>query len=62
MVSAKASCHNIMCEFILGSPPPFLFFVRARGEPGNEATELLNTNLQFHLFPTVDYHYMPPGF
>ena len=21
-----------------GSPPPFLFFVRARGEPGNEAS------------------------
>ena len=27
--------HN--CESIPGSPPPFLFLVGARGEPGNEA-------------------------
>ena len=26
-----------MCESIPGSPPPFLFFVGAREEPGNEA-------------------------
>ena len=37
MVSAKSSCRNITCELVPGSPPPFLFFVRARGEPGNEA-------------------------
>ena len=37
MVSAKAACRDITCESIPGSPPPFLFFVEARGEPGNEA-------------------------
>ena len=26
-----------MCKLIPGSPIPFSFFVRARGEPGNEA-------------------------
>ena len=37
MVSAKASCHDITCESIPGSPPPFLFCAGAREEPGNEA-------------------------
>ena len=37
MVSAKSSCRDITCESVPGSPPPFLFFVGARGEPGNEA-------------------------
>ena len=37
MVSAKTSCCDITCESIPGSPPPFLFFVVARGEPGNKA-------------------------
>ena len=37
MVSAKSSCRDITCESVPGSPPPFLFFVQARGEPGNEA-------------------------
>ena len=27
-----------MCESMPGTPPPFLFFVGARGEPGNEAS------------------------
>ena len=47
MVSSKASCHDITCESIPGSPLPFLFFVGARGEPGNEANfaaSPLNTN------------------
>ena len=26
------------CESMPGSPPPFLFFVRVRGEPGNKAS------------------------
>ena len=30
-------CHDITCELVPGSPPPFLFFVGAKGEPGNEA-------------------------
>ena len=34
MVRAKSSCCDIMCN---GSPHLFLFFVRARGKPGNEA-------------------------
>ena len=37
MVSAKLSCHDIMCKSVPGSPPPFQFFSGARGEPGNEA-------------------------
>ena len=37
MVSAKSLCRDITCESVPGSPPPFLFFVGARGEPGNEA-------------------------
>ena len=35
-----SSCCNITCELVPGSPPPFLFIVRARGEPGNEAKVL----------------------
>ena len=42
MVSAKSSCRDITCESVPGSPPPFLFFVGARGEPGNEANVDLN--------------------
>ena len=38
VVSTKALCHDITCELILGSPPPFSFFVGAREEPGNEAS------------------------
>ena len=38
VVSAKALCRNITCELILGSPPPFSFFVGAREEPENEAS------------------------
>ena len=37
MVSAKSSCRDITCESVPGSLPPFIFFVGARGEPGNEA-------------------------
>ena len=37
MVGAKALCHDITCESVPDSPPPFLFFVKVRGEPGNEA-------------------------
>ena len=39
MVSAKSSCRDITCESVPGSLPPFLFFVGARGEPGNEAMD-----------------------
>ena len=38
MVNAKASCHDIMCKLIPGSPPLFLFFIGVRGEPRNKAT------------------------
>ena len=31
MVSAKASCHDITCESVPGSPPPFLFFCQDKG-------------------------------
>ena len=31
MVSAKSSCHDITCESVPGSPPPF-FFSSGRGE------------------------------
>ena len=41
MVSAKVSCRDIMCKPMPGSPPPFLFFVGARGEPGNESNKTL---------------------
>ena len=34
-------CDDITFESVLGSPPPFLFFVEARGEPGNEASYIL---------------------
>ena len=37
MVSAKLSCHDITCKSVPGSPPPFHFFGRVRGEPGNKA-------------------------
>ena len=36
-IIAVMSFRDITCELIPGSPPPFLFFVGARGEPGNEA-------------------------
>ena len=34
------SCRNIACELIPGSPPPFLFFVEARGEPAERGERL----------------------
>ena len=37
MVSAKLSCHDITCKSVPGSPPPFQFFGRVRGESGNKA-------------------------
>ena len=37
IVGAKVLCCDITYESIPGSPPPFLFFVGARGEPENEA-------------------------
>ena len=40
-VSANVSCRDIMCKPMPGSPPPFLFFVGAMGEPGNEANKTL---------------------
>ena len=43
IIAVTSSCRDIMCESIPGSPPPFLFFVGARGEPGNE------TMIQDHL-------------
>ena len=42
MVSAKSSCRDITCESVPGSPPQFLFFVGARGDPGNEASTTMN--------------------
>ena len=36
MDSAKLSYRDITCKLVPGFPPPFLFFVGARGEPGNE--------------------------
>ena len=39
IIAVMSSCRDIMCESIPGSLPPFLFFVGARGEPGNEATQ-----------------------
>ena len=50
MVSAKSSCRDVtvMCESVPGSPPPFLFFVRARGEKfslgANESTRSVHAN------------------
>ena len=41
VVSAKLSCCDIMCKSIPGSPPPILFVVWVRGEPGNEATQIV---------------------
>ena len=47
MVSVKSSCRDIMCESVPGSPPPFLLFVKAMGEPWNEASyNLVKTLLQ----------------
>ena len=40
-------CRDIKCESIPGSPPPFLFFVGARGEPRNEASRSIPAT---HLF------------
>ena len=37
IIAVTSSCRDITCESIPGSPPPFLFLVGARGEPGNEA-------------------------
>jgi len=35
--AVMSTCHDITCESIPGSPPPFLFFFGARGEPGRNA-------------------------
>ena len=35
--AVMSSCHDIACKSIWSSPATFLFFVRTRGEPGNEA-------------------------
>ena len=43
MVSAKALCRNITCKSIPGSPPPFLFFIGARG-------------LSFEMFTSIPVH------
>ena len=37
IIAVMSWCHDIMCKSILGSPTPFLFFGRVKGEPGNEA-------------------------
>ena len=37
IVSAKASHCDFTCKSIPGFPPPFLFYVGARGEPGHKA-------------------------
>ena len=34
IIAVMSSCRDITCESIPGSPPPFLFFVGVRGEPG----------------------------
>ena len=36
MVSTKASCHDITCESVPGSPPLFLLFCQDMEEPGNK--------------------------
>ena len=49
IISVKVSCRNITCESIPGCPPPFLFFVGAKGEPGNKAREeVLHVYILFH--------------
>ena len=60
MVSAKSSCRDIMCESVPGSPPPFLFSVGARGEPGNEASITLCTYLSQTHRP-IELHCMHYG-
>ena len=42
IVAVTSSCCDITCETVPSSPPPFLFFVGAKGEPGNEVTVSLN--------------------
>ena len=37
IIAVTSMCRDITCESVPGSPLPFLFFVGARGEPGNEA-------------------------
>ena len=44
MVSANVLC-DITCKSMPGSPPPFLFFVGAMGEPGKEANKTLFTSV-----------------
>ena len=43
-MSSEAHCYDTYVDLASfpGSPPPFLFFVGARGEPGNEANVDLN--------------------
>ena len=38
IIAVTLSCPDITCKSIPGSSSPFLFFIRARGEPGNKAT------------------------
>ena len=51
MVSAKSSCRDITCESVPGSLPLFIFFVGARGEPGNEANNTACSKLSDHTLP-----------
>ena len=37
IIAVTSLCSNITCESVPVSPPPFLFFIGVRGEPGNEA-------------------------
>ena len=37
IIAVMSTCRDITCESIPGSPPPFLFFFGARGEPGRKA-------------------------
>ena len=37
IIAVMLSCCDITCKLVPGSIPPVLFFIGARGEPGNEA-------------------------
>ena len=56
MVSAKSSCRDITCESVPGSLPPFIFFVGARGEPGNEARASLSKQQTADLLASFPGH------
>ena len=38
IIAMTSTCRGITCESVPGSLPPFIFFVGARGEPGNKAS------------------------